>query len=213
MKGNRSLYSSGFSLPSDIEKKYQRIFILYSNTGATAPIFTPKNMATKGGRMDVVARALIAALMDQQTPRNDALFISVLMGPPSPPRILYIPGSYVRDVIPSEYYVGKLIIDILKSPVFSEKTQIYDIVNFLKKKNYHVLLLIEDGEDIIEFFSKHSFHDKRFAFIVGDHIGFPTKLAASLKRMTVPLSLSSVSYLASHCIFYVNEILDRLLTS
>ncbi|RLE61028.1 MAG: hypothetical protein DRJ35_01610 [Thermoprotei archaeon] len=203
MNASLDLFSSGF----------KRIFILYSNTGVTAPTFSPRSLATLGGRMDVVSRAAIGAFLDLKNRiREDVVFIAVLMGPPDPPRIIYIDPSDMSKVKNlSEEEMGNIILEQLrKTPTVEEKQDIIDLVDMLYKNGFKVYLLIEDGTDIEHYIKSGHLSQKKLAFIIGDHIGFPNDLVKQLTRKSYPVSLGKKSYLASHCVIFLNEILDNV---
>lgn len=189
--------------------KAKRIFILHSNTGVTAPSFSETTLTTEGGRMDVVARSLISALYDTSSPRQDTLFIAVLHGPPTPPLSLYLRPLPQLKRKPSEREVAALLLQALKKPdartleVKREKTT--EVVSALRNQGYRVHLLVEEGSDVRDV----SFSDKN-AFVLGDHIGFSPKVQRELEQVCdVTLSLGRISYLTSHCILYIHELLDR----
>jgi len=188
---------------------YRRVFVLHSNTGATAPVFTEETLATYGGRMDVIARVFISAIWDTTSPRRDTLFVAVLHGPPNPPAALYIDSScrFVRR--PGERDVAAVILRALRGEegcVALIKQGTLEAVRALKSEGFQVHLLVEDGEDLENF----RLHASRLAFVLGDHIGFPKDLLTKLKsECDSALSLGRKSYLASHCIAYIHEVLDR----
>lgn len=191
------------------EKSFPRVFVLYSNTGVTAPIFSERSLATSGGRMDVVARCAIYALWDLGSkPRRDTVFIAVLNGPPSPPLALYF---YPAAVSLSESAVGLEILKAMRgesSSVSVERAGILELVRRLKDTGYKIVLLIEDGEDIKNIRFSPS---EKYAFILGDHIGFPVDVLRELRRNAdLEVSIGRTPYLASHCIAFVNDWLDRV---
>ena len=80
-----------------------------------------------------------------------------------------------------------------------------DVVKSLKRRGYRLYLLIEDGEDIGEVVL-----EPNCAFILGDQVGFPSELEETLRSLCHnSVSLGRRSYLASHCIMYLHEMLDR----
>ncbi|MEZ0345050.1 MAG: hypothetical protein ABWK01_00635 [Infirmifilum sp.] len=185
---------------------YSRVFILFSNTAATAPVFSEWTLTTEGGRMDVVARSALYALWDtKNAPRRNTLFIAVLNGPPNPPVSIYIPPFPVEL---SETAIGLEILKTMKglpAKILLERAGLTDLIEKLQGR-YRLTLLIENGVDIkntdITPREKH-------AFIIGDHIGFPPDILKELRRtVDLQVSIGPLSYLASHCIAFINEWLD-----
>ncbi len=187
---------------------YRRLFILFSNTGVTAPVFSEKTLATEGGRMDVVVRGAMYAIWDTGRPREDTAFIAVLNGPPAPPLTLVFRPAHVPL---SEAFIGAEILRALKGDstlIDVVRLDMLSLLGIVKRLGFLLVLLIEDGEDIAKFSIPSN---SKIAFILGDHIGFPAPLLESLKRVVdARLSLGRVSYLGNHCIAFVNEVLDAL---
>lgn len=159
--------------------------------------------------MDVVARSLISALYDIGRPRGDTLFIAVLHGPPKPPLAVYLKPWGQLGRKPSEKEAGAQLLQVLKGAqaglheVKQERT--VEVVRSLKKQGYRVLLLLEEGKDI-----ENVHLGERAAFVLGDHIGFPVEVQRDLEaECDEVVSLGKTSYLASHCILYIHEFLDR----
>ncbi|MGC9107604.1 MAG: hypothetical protein ACP5IE_05375 [Infirmifilum sp.] len=187
----------------------KRVFVLFSSTGVTAPSFSEKDYTTAGGRMDVVARSAIYALWDlKDTIREDSYFIAVLNGPPDPPlTLLFEPFP----VVPSETTIIKEILrgmQGLSRAVKAQRAGIFEVVQWLRRNGYKVVLLVEDGVDISKITISPG---EKYAFILGDQIGFPADVVRELRRKAhFTVSLGTTSYLASHCIAFVNEWLDSL---
>jgi len=188
---------------------YRRVFVLHSNTGVTAPVFTEETLATRGGRMDVVARAFISALWDTTSPRRDTLFIAVLHGPPHPPVALYMDSSCTFARRPGERDVAATILSALRgeeSCAATRKQGTLEVIRALRSEGFRAHLLVEDGEDL----KRARLSSSRMVFVLGDHIGFPQELLAKLRlECDIAISLGKRPYLASHCIAYVHEVLDR----
>ncbi|AGT35200.1 MAG: hypothetical protein QXX32_03920 [Thermofilum sp.] len=186
---------------------FNRIYIVYSNTAVTAPVFTPESMATAGGRMDVVARSILYALYDQIEQRGDTLFIGLLNGSPRPPVALYAWRLSLQNR--SELEVGEAIRRALSGERLDgieveNGARITDILETVRK-THRVYLLDESGMH----FSHFTFTGKN-AFILGDHIGIPAWIISSIENMLDgAVSLGKKPYLTSHCIAFLNELMDR----
>lgn len=193
-----------------IGSKYKRVFIIYSSTGATEPVFTEKTLATLGGRMDVVARTAFYALHDVKPCRPDTLFIAHLEGPPSPPRQVYIDCNSSAKMPVGERDMGRLLRILLETQ--ESRSAFTGLVDLLRRKTA-VYTLHESGEDIARVLKRPSLPA---AFILGDQKGFPRIYEDHLLRYTTPISIGPRPYLASHVAAFVNEWLDsslRLLSS
>jgi tRNA (pseudouridine54-N1)-methyltransferase len=165
-------------------------------------------MTTAGGRMDVIARSILYALHDAYEQRRDVLFIGLLNGPPKPPVALYVwrLPAYAR----SEFSVGELIREALSGVKVggfeaeeAKALQIFQLV----KRTHQLYLLDETGKSYKSF----DFTGKK-AFLLGDHIGIPRQLLdAVISILDGVISLGPKPYLTSHCIAFLNELMDRSL--
>lgn len=184
----------------------RRVFVLHSNTAVTAPVFSPRTLATAGQRMDVVARAAMYALWDTGAPRSDTLFIAVLNGPPNNPLALYFSPF---PISPSEERIGAEILKALSGAhehIIMEQASTEAVVTKVKKSGFRVVLLIENGREIN---SVNFSASEKYAFVVGDQIGFPASLLRKLRDLAdFEVSLGPRSYLAEHCIAFIHEVLD-----
>jgi len=188
-----------------IGSKYSRVFILYSSTAVTAPVFKCKSLATTGGRMDVVARTLTYAICDVRPCRQDTLFIAHLEGPPRPPRQLFFDGDLLEEPL-SEGRVCRLLLSGLSEDK-GGSLGFAELVGILMGKA-SVFTMHERGLDIgdVEW---RAVAKKPLAFILGDHRGFPPYIEGFLLRRTQSISIGPTPYLASHVAAYVNEFIDR----
>lgn len=192
-------------------EKFSRVFVVFSNTAATAPVFTVSTLATLGGRMDVVARSLINALWDLESQRFNTLLVALLNGPPNPPLGLYawrVPAGGKR----SEGFFGGLILEALSGKkvdglLVEKGARLVDVVSLLKGAGYPVYLLDENG---LSYANVNL--EEPVAFVLGDHIGIPADLLRQVTRLVDGvISIGRTPYLTSHCIAFVHELLDRSL--
>lgn len=180
-------------------------FLVKANNAWTAPV-GGKRLAS-AGRLDVVARAVIALLGTHIAAH--ALFVAVLGGPPNPPLSLLVD---CRRACPlsSEAEFARVFSSVLRG----ERIEGYEIlrlgfkeaVNELRSAGYNVYYLHEAGRDIREFDVKLP-----AAFVLGDHIGLTKEDEALLEAEGVSkISLGPFPYFTSHCIVIVcEEILRR----
>jgi len=189
-----------------------RIFLVKASTACTSPIFNLKSLAGSSGRLDVIARALIASLRLRRGVRENVVFLSVLEGPPDPPKLLKVIGKEVREIPESEVDVVRIFIRLFKGEhvegFYLEDKGFKEVVlELLSSKRVAVYYLEKMGRDIREVELPH---DKDLAFILGDHIGLDSESEKFLEELKIPvISLGPKVYFTSHCITVVNEELDR----
>lgn len=190
--------------------KARRIFVVKASMAVTSPDFNPAGLAS-AGRMDVVARAAIAALSLKSGVREDVLFYAVLEGPPRPPVTIELRGWELRRLPLSEAEVGLLIQKLLRGEavegVVARKTGFREVVLGLLKclGVSRVIYLHEHGVDIesLEL-------GGRLAMILGDHRGVDSATESWLRSLGIRwVSLGPTPYFTEHCITYVNHLLDE----
>jgi len=187
-----------------------RAFVVVSNSGVTAPIFNLESLASTSGRLDLVCRSLLAALLTPKGPRKDTTFYAVLKGPPNPPLTIVVRGSEIENLPIDEISIAKLIKRAMSGrPLkgFEVRREGLDyILKRLCKAGYKLIYLREDGEYIenITFYK-----DLNFAFILGDQRGLSKADEKLLERYRASIiSLGKVPYMTSFCISIINYILD-----
>ncbi len=191
----------------------ERIFLIKASKAVTAPIFSPRSMASQGGRMDLIARSIIYALRRKNRVRRDTSVYVILEGEPNPPLLLRINGSELMELPVSETSVGELILEVLRGGEIvgitiekkSFKNVLRDLVGKYGRKN--IVYLHEKGADIRDFPLK--FEDA-IIFVLGDHLGIDRGTEEWLFKLGInTVSLGPLPYLTSHCIIIVHEELDR----
>jgi tRNA (pseudouridine54-N1)-methyltransferase len=200
----------------------KRIFVLKANKARTDHKFHLKGLPSTGGRMDIVCRCISRALLYHDEPRKDTVFYAVLLGPPTPPKIIRVDGSKVESLEADEISIAKMIREALKScrssveeevlaGISVSRTSFQDLVEFFAEKGYHLIYLHERGKDIRKMtFSAKSVH----VFVLGDHIGLNDSDELLLERLgAVKASVGPRSLLGSHCIAIVHNELDRYFVS
>jgi len=185
-----------------------RVFILKASEGRTAPDFSLKSLAGPG-RMDLIARCIVAAFYTLEGPRRDAGLTVVLEGPPDPPVSLTLDGGRMGDAPKSEVKAAEMVFDALSGKegegVRKERKGFERVVSEYKERGFSLYYLHEEGEDS----SKVKF-EKTYAFILGDQKGLDAKSERFLDEVRAKrVSLGPYSYLASHCITIVNNELDE----
>ena len=157
------------------------VFILKASQAVTAPIFTSKSLASLGGRMDLVARAIIAAIAKKSGIRKNILFISIFEGPPNPPITFIIDSNKFHKTVISEKNVANIILTTLRNK--SSSVAYIDIRTLPRK-----------------------YIDQIRVFIIGDHRGIDKENEKWLEKKGLSkICLGPISYLASHVITIVLE--------
>jgi len=195
-----------------------REFILRALKAKTSPDFTLDDLPGSGGRMDLVCRCISNSLFVAQDMRRDTIFHAVLEGPLLPPKIVSFFGETLRNVAPDERNVASHIQRALEEGrdlKLGEEKEISPGIKVFKKsferlikeksENSQLIYLNKKGKDMNDFEFK-----KNVVIVLGDHIGLPRESEKLLKRLkSEKLSLGPKTYLASHCIVIVHNILDR----
>jgi tRNA (pseudouridine54-N1)-methyltransferase len=187
------------------------IFFLYSAT-VDISSYSIKDVPGSSGRLDVITRCILAALMDSNENCFDkgiqvwiflkeyGTFIldSELLSYETFPKNELKLSDYFVDWIRSYNYKNGLEDNPLRSGKIIEKGIIKSIKEFLKL-NYKIYILHEQGENFFKYLDTIIREDK-IVFIIGNQIGDIMKLE-ELKLLNIPrLSLGNRSYLASSVI-------------
>jgi len=194
-----------------------REFVVIGTRAVTSQ-FSLDDMPGTGRRMDVMARAVSAALLLSNGMRRDATVRLVLLGPPEAPKTLTFSGERLRSLSPDERSIGGLIykalekvfvdggeIDVESSPgVRVARAGIDELVHLLENEKGRVVYLHEDGEPIAS-----SSIPKDPIFIIGDDLGMADVLHERIKSAAgLCVSLGRQSYQTDQCITIVNHRLD-----
>ena len=197
----------------------KRVFILKASKARTDNRFTIKDLPGSSGRMDLVCRCILSALILSKTHRLDTVFYAVLEGPPRPPLTVEVDGEKVK-ALPRDEFQTALVLKELLDPNIASFPSGFRLINksfrdvvgeqFNKSEIY---LLHSSGNDIKETFIEFQKVEKpQLAFILGDHIGLSQNdLEWLIQKGIRPLSVGPKEYLGSQCIFLVQEKLDRVL--
>ena len=159
------------------------------------------------GRLDVVARTLMAALIEPY--RRFTLFMAVLEGPPKPPILLIVDGSkaYVPD---SEEEFARMYSKLIQGGTIDgyrvKRLSFREAIKIARRAGYNIYYLCEMGNDI-----RNNLKLVLPAlFVLGDHIGLTGEEEQWLFRSGIQgVSIGPISYFASHCILIVHEEITR----
>lgn len=196
----------------------KRVFILKANTARTDGRFNIKDLPGTSGRIDVVCRCIISAIILSNTHRRDTAFYATLEGPPRPPLTIEVNGEKIEEIPKEELQMGLILKDIL-----SREKEVLPPGFKLMNKSFQKLVEEQAGKSKIYYLHRSGCDIKKFlndfqnigkpqiTFILGDHIGFNQKDIEYFKEKDIkPLSLGTREYLGSHCIFLIHEKLDRI---
>ena len=185
-----------------------RTFAVVGHLAPTGNGFTLDDLPGSAGRMDILCRCVHAALSISHGIRRDAGIHLILLGPPAPPKDLFLQGSAVRSLSPDERSTAALVRKALALPVgesFRESSpgilvRRGGLPGLVAEGGYAVLS--EDGRDM------RTFPDLPGAFLLSDHLDFTPEeeeILTGLPRVSVgPRVLQ-----ADHAITVLQNELDR----
>lgn len=186
----------------------RRIFVVKASSAFVSTDLNAQALASYG-RLDVIARAAIAALSTRQGPRRDALFYAVLEGGARPVAI-ELRGWEMPRAFLSEAEIGELLRALASgrrvpgANIF--EADFRELVSGLTRSPapINVFYMHEEGTDI-----SHIELKPPVAFILGDHRGVDPETERWLKSLGIRwLSLGPTPYFTEHCIAFVNAVLD-----
>ncbi|MGQ9723689.1 MAG: tRNA (pseudouridine(54)-N(1))-methyltransferase TrmY [Candidatus Jordarchaeum sp.] len=197
----------------------KRVFILKASKTRTDNKFTIKDLPGSGGRMDLVCRCILSALLLSKTHRVDTVFYAVLEGPPRPPLTIEVDGEKVKALPRDELQLASVLRGVL-DPGASSFPPGFKLIN----KNFQeiieeqinkseIYLLHKTGNSTNKILSEiQKIKKPQITFILGDHIGLSQNdFEYLMEKKIEPLNLGKKEYLGSHCIFLVHEKLNRIL--
>lgn len=158
--------------------------------------FTLNNLPEN--RMDLVARCVNAALwLDHDIRKNNEILFHF-----SNDRLVTINGAYIKQMRPDERNIASFFKHIQEGKLFPgiklENKKFEELINELK--NEHTFVLDADGIDLSTY--AHGQIIENSTFILGDDVGLSKDFGFKA------IKIGSKSYLASHCISFLNIYLD-----
>ncbi|MEB3773844.1 MAG: hypothetical protein GSR86_02810 [Desulfurococcales archaeon] len=168
------------------------VYVVYSGTAVTAPIFKPRGYASQGGRMDVIASSILAA---QHDPNPG--FYAALLGPPDPPKILRVDRWGFR----SEYHVVAEVLAGFKNGGMISISRGDPLDPVYQCRECTVFLVEEGGNDVSVYRDKLCGDT---VYLLGGHTGFPQSLYSVLEGVSdATISLGSISLQTYQAILYL----------
>jgi tRNA (pseudouridine54-N1)-methyltransferase len=194
-----------------------RRFVVIGQRALASPEFLLDDLAGTSGRLDVLLRALRAALMVSHGLRKDALAYLVLLGGARAPKTLRFEGAAAQFLRPEERSLATLVRKVLTAapehaPSFTEVRPGIAVANaglaavLTDLGGATPYVLEEGGPDI----RAAAIETGNAAFFLGDHVGFEPSARAELARIgAAPLGLGPVSMHVEDAVTIVSNELDR----
>lgn len=189
-----------------------RRFVVVGHKAASAPGFNLKDLAGTGGRIDVLARCVGAALLVSHGLRPGVELVTLHLGPPAAPKAVRWRSASMRHLNPDERSTATLFEKALGAsttgPVWQPSTPGVDVAVLGLEDllgDGPVVQLHEAGEDVAD-----ADLPAGATFVLGDHLGFTDEEEALLARRGARrVSLGPVSLQADQCIVVLHNWLDR----
>lgn len=189
-----------------------RRFILLAHTAVSAPGFKLDGMHSTGGRLDVVARCVPAALLVSHGVRADSELVTLHLGPPTPPKALRFRGRDLRSLSPDERSVAGILEKALGArttgPVWQPGAPGVDVAVMPLDEllgEGPLVVLDEAGVDVAS-----AALPADATFVIGDHLGFTDdERALFQKRGALRVSVGPISLHADQAIIVLQNTLDR----
>jgi len=179
-----------------------------------------KDDLMKAGRLDIAIHTVIASLFLSHSLREDTKLHLVFAGQPDPTKHLEImPKTEGKTGIDKIYLSKKDVSTVIKKMLYkykeSQKSEVFPgywiekkpllkVIKELSDEGKPIYLLDKKGEDI-----RTAKIPKNPIFILGDHLGLPSKELKRLKKLCIPVTIGPKTYFASHTVAIVNNELDR----
>ncbi len=194
-----------------------RRFVFIGQGALASPDFLLDDLAGTSGRLDVLLRALRAALMVSHGLRKDSIAYLVLLGGPRAPRTLRFDGGAVQFLRPEERSLAVLAKKVLTAA--PEEAEVFTVVRpGISIVNAGLAAVIADLDGAVPYVLEEGAPDIRGAaiesangaFFVGDHKGFDPRARAELSAIgAVPIGLGPVSVHVEDAVAIVANELDR----
>ncbi len=192
-----------------------RHFVILSHA-VTTPDFTLKDLAGSAKRMDVVCRAVQAALFLSHGIRSDTILYAVLHGPPRPPVTVKLDGSLLRKVHPNERVLGIFMQKALRAVAIAPEGEWVEstpgifvrsggLAVLLEELGGRVCLMREGAPDL-----RGTTVPADTVFVLGDYLDPEKEWLAELERRDpIYVSVGPRSVFASHAMVLLHNELDR----
>ena len=195
-------------------------FIIIGHKAVTTGGFSLNDMPGSAGRMDILCRCINSVFFLSHDLRRDVQVHLLLLGEPTPPRVIRFNGEKLRYLNPDERSAGALIkkaleldnissTEIRSTPgVWVREADLNTLLGEFTADGRKIFYFREDGEDIRHIDGGI----KDGVFILGDHLGLTEdeeKLVFGMSAGTI--SVGPLSLHADHCIILIHNELDRIM--
>lgn len=194
-----------------------RRFVLIGQTASATSEFSLQDLPSSSGRLDVLLRAVRAALLVSHGLRRDVIVDLVLRGSAAGPRLLRIDGRRVKFLRPDERSLATLVQKTLAAaespcPSFVElrpglEVRDGDLSDLLLEAPASPCFVLREGAADL----RGQALDRDDAwFFIGDHLGFDAASAALLERHGCrPVSVGPLSLHSDDVVTLIGNELDR----
>ena len=198
-----------------------RRFVLIGQTALASGDFSVDDLPSSSGRLDVLLRAVRAALLVSHGLRRDVQVYLVLRGGSDGPRTLRVDGQTAKFLRPDERSLATLVKKTLGAALtvsdsFVElrpglQLRAGDLTELLREVgDTPCFALHEEGADIRE----QAFVNDDAWYFFGDHLGFDVVSLALLERHGCPrIAVGPVSLHTDDVVALVSNELDRRFSS
>jgi tRNA (pseudouridine54-N1)-methyltransferase len=202
----------------DAAGAHARRFVLIGQTASASGEFSTENLPSSSGRLDVLLRAVRAALLISHGVRREAVVYLVLRGGPRAPRVLRIRGHDAKFLRPDERSLAILVKKSLAAPTHGEAGAFREVrpgvcvadgdlecvLADAPAARYHVLE--ETGADA----RRELIVAPDMLFFIGDHLGFDEATRARLVALPCQaISIGPVSLHSDDVVAVLSNELDR----
>ncbi len=194
-----------------------RRFVLIGQTASASGDFSVEDLPGSSGRLDVLLRAIRAALLVSHGLRRNVLVYLVLRGGGVAPRLLRIDGRTAKFLRPDERSLATLVkktLSALPSPSVSFvevrpglELCLGDVPEILAEVGATPCFMLDEaGQDL----RQQTLDDDDAWFFIGDHLGFDAASSALLAAHGCRrISVGPVSVHSDDVVALVSNELDR----
>ena len=157
-------------------------------------------------RKDLIARCITSAIWVSHGLRDAK--IHIVTGAGTPPKVITFDPN-IRLISPGERSIIGWIDKVMKGwnnpGITIVEKSFQQLIKEKAEEGKQLFLVHEKGSDIAK-----TAMPEESVFVLGDHIGLPRAEEKFVQRFKAKkLSLGKKSYLASHCIAFINMTMDR----
>jgi tRNA (pseudouridine54-N1)-methyltransferase len=194
-----------------------RRFIVVGQKARASADFLLVDIPSTSGRLDVLLRAMRAALLVSHGVRRDTVVYLVLLGEPSPARTVRIDGAAARYLRPDERSLATTLKKALAMPCDDEGGFV-EVRPGISVANGGIEVLLPELAGCALYLLDHAGRDIReltltpseVAFVLGDHLGLSDAVRAQVLALgAVTVSVGPTMLHSEDVIAVVANELDR----